>query len=103
MDSNLTFHIIGDLLLTEYGETCEGRGLTPIESMTECKANIEDLDKNQMTPLLYSVKAGHIEIAKILLTFDEEVKNYLTNEYSIMSEISHQNIMKVYDLFIPKE
>ena len=41
MDSNLTFHIIGDLLLTEYGETCEGRGLTPIGSMTECKANIE--------------------------------------------------------------
>ena len=41
MDSNLTFHIIGDLLLTEYGETCEGRGLTPIGSLTECLANIE--------------------------------------------------------------
>ena len=43
MDSNLIFHIIEDLLLTEHGETCEGRGLTTIGSLTECLAKIETI------------------------------------------------------------
>lgn len=37
------------------------------KKLLQHKANIEDLDDNQMTPLLYSANHGHIEITKILL------------------------------------
>ena len=59
MDSNITFHIAGGLLLTEYGETCESSGLTPIGSLTQCEANIAAFIQTTIDEIIEDNSAYH--------------------------------------------
>ena len=48
--------ITGGLILTELGETCEGRGLLPIDTLDECRSNKKFIRRYYPT---YSHFVGH--------------------------------------------
>ena len=73
-----------------------------VHKLIERKANIEALDKNQMTPLLHSAIAGHIELTKILLDAGANPLARAKDDWTALHRSAYHGPAEICDLLIKK-